>query len=116
MQIGYTSAVGACSDKQFDMLLDKIFNYCRTNIFSDTQSNYMTCAMLQSLVVKNAEQTLNKFIPWLHKNITTIVKVGILNFVSFFYVNAFGFTSKVTESVEMSVNESEFSQFEKTAD
>ena len=34
----------------------------------------MTCTMLQSLAVKNAPQTLKKFIPWLHRNITNIVK------------------------------------------
>ena len=34
----------------------------------------MTAALVQSLVVKNPSETLSKFIPWLHRNLMTIVR------------------------------------------
>ena len=72
MHLGYGPGIAACSDKLFPQLLRRIFDFCRTNVFGETQAAFMTGSLVQSLVVKNPKQTIELFFPWLYKVIMGI--------------------------------------------
>jgi len=72
MHIGYAPGIAACGDKIFPQLLSKIYDFCRSNVFGETQAAFMTGSLVQSLVVKNPEMTIKLFFPWLYKSIMNI--------------------------------------------
>lgn len=74
MHVGFTPAIAACSKTLFPQLLRKIFDYCRENVYGDTTASFMTTNLVQSLVVKDADQTLALFFPWLYKKIKNLHK------------------------------------------
>ena len=72
MHLAYAPGIATCSEALFPQLLKKIFDFCRTNVFGETQAAIMTGSLVQSLVVKNPKETLSLFFPWIYKSIKAI--------------------------------------------
>lgn len=72
MHLAYAPGIATCSEALFPQLLKKIFDFCRTNVFGETQAAIMTGSLVQSLVVKNPKETLSLFFPWIYKSIKGI--------------------------------------------